>query len=80
MITYTLTNGADGCFREEFENLEDALAKAWVLALELAELEAIPEDDIGQYGDEELDEWGVCPDNNDGAFWPRIIRRRGGEV
>lgn len=64
-----------GCLVKDFENLESAFAHAWGWARELAEIEEVPADKLGQFGDGEFDEWRVCPEDSDGAFWPGIVRR-----
>lgn len=61
---------------QDFETLDEALNECWDRAREQAKDEGIDEDDLDEYGtdDPNADRWGVCPSNNDGAYWPSFRR------
>lgn len=67
-IVYVLTNGADSTFREEYSDLDDALDAAMEIAREMVGNDS----DLDQWGDDMATGWGVCPENDDGAFWPSV--------
>lgn len=65
--------------KEEFDSKEEAVRRCWALARSIAEGK-VETDQVGCVADLGLDSYehtnsgrrwgGVCPDNNDGAFWP----------
>jgi hypothetical protein len=65
---YVLTVGGSP-LREEFDTLEEALCVADALAIEIADEEG---QDFDRYGDDEGGPWGVCPEGDDGAYWPTV--------
>lgn len=58
-----------GSEKAEYSDLENAIARAWEMATEMADGE-IDFDLLGEYGS--APRWGVCPLNDDGAYWPTV--------
>lgn len=58
-----------GAERAEYSDLENAIARAWEMAMELADGD-LPFTCLGVYG--EAPRWGVCPEGDDGAYWPTV--------
>lgn len=56
----------------EYPTLEIAMETAWSLACEQAEREGIDIVDLDEWGDCDESGWGVCPTNDDGAYWPQV--------
>lgn len=62
--------------RKEYDNFDDALDAAYDMAVEMAEDEHLDPDDIRTWhGDGRPTEGGACPSNNDGAYWPCVVRK-----
>lgn len=64
--TYVVECGSE---RAEYSDLENAIARAWEMAMEMTDDET-PFDCLGEYG--EAPRWGVCPEGDDGAYWPTV--------
>ncbi len=58
-----------GSEKEEYSDLEGAIGRAWEMAMEIAH-ETTSFDSLGEYGD--APRWGVCPEGDDGAYWPTV--------
>lgn len=58
-----------GSEKAEYSDLENAISRAWEMAMEMADGE-LPFDRLGLYG--ESPRWGVCPEGCDGAYWPTV--------
>ncbi len=56
----------------EFDTLEGAMGKAWELAEEMCEFQGLDSSELGEWGDDEDTGWGVCPREDDGAYWPQV--------
>ena len=59
-----------GAEKAEYSDLENAIARAWEMAMELAEDQGLSFDCLGAY--ESAPRWGVCPEGDDGAYWPTV--------
>jgi hypothetical protein len=53
-----------------YSDLENAIARAWEMAMELAEDQGFTFGCLGEYGSSPR--WGVCPEGDDGAYWPTV--------
>jgi hypothetical protein len=78
MSKYNVKNGQNEVV-ESFDDLNDALALCWDLASKQSydEYDAnydIEEDEtqLAEYNNGDV-KWGVCPANDDGAYWPCVV-------
>ncbi len=70
--TYTVQiGGAPPSTAKTYYDSRDALEEAWADALAMCEAKGYDPLDLDEYGSEGGD-WGVCPDGDDGAYWPYI--------
>jgi len=58
----------------DFDTLDEAMQVCWERAKEQATDEGIDPDDLAEYEENDGSKWGVCPANNDGAYWPCVRR------
>jgi hypothetical protein len=70
MEKYEYTMGCDGQDDQKFETQDDAMQACWKLARKYADFLGI--EDLVEWGDDEQTGWGVCPDGDDGAYWPQV--------
>jgi hypothetical protein len=64
-----------GAEKAEYSDLENAIARAQEMAMELAEDQGLSFDRLGEYGSSPR--WGVCPEGDDGAYWPTVTEIKG---